>query len=37
MPRWISAPRIAIAPNMPPMMSLTELPARSGSPGRPVM
>ena len=37
MPRWISAPRMAMAPNMPPMMSLTDEPARSGSPGRPVM
>jgi hypothetical protein len=26
-----------MAPNMPPMMSLTLVPARSGSPGRPVM
>ena len=26
-----------MAPNKPPMMSLTDEPARSGSPGRPVM
>ena len=36
-PRWISAPSVAIAANMPPMMSLTLVPARNGSPGRPVM
>ena len=32
-----SAARTPIAPNMPPMMSLTEVPARSGRPGGPVM
>ena len=37
MPRCISAAMAPMAPNMPPMMSLTLLPARSGSPGRPVM
>ena len=45
---WISWPRpvrsrsrsaasTPIAPNMPPMMSLTEVPARSGRPFGPVM
>jgi hypothetical protein len=37
MPRWISAPSAPMAPNMPPMMSFTLVPARSGSPERPVM
>ncbi|MNV85816.1 hypothetical protein D3C71_1797980 [compost metagenome] len=37
MPRCISAAIAPIAPNMPPMMSLTLAPARSGSPGRPVI
>ena len=32
-----SAARTPIAPNMPPMMSLTDVPARSGRPGGPVM
>ncbi|MOA23034.1 hypothetical protein D3C78_1436340 [compost metagenome] len=36
-PRWISAAMAPMAPNMPPMMSLTLVPARTGSPGRPVM
>ena len=35
--RRASAAIAPMAPNMPPMMSLTLLPARSGSPGRPVM
>ena len=35
--RCASAAITPMAPNMPPMMSLTEAPARSGSPGRPVM
>ncbi|MCY1553968.1 hypothetical protein D9M68_905030 [compost metagenome] len=37
MPRWISAAMAPIAPNMPPIMSFTLVPARTGSPGRPVM
>ncbi|CKT00555.1 Uncharacterised protein [Mycobacterium tuberculosis] len=36
-PRCISAAMAPMAPNMPPMMSFTLVPARSGSPGRPVM
>jgi hypothetical protein len=39
--RWLRARRSAastpIAPNMPPMMSLTLVPARSGRPSGPVM
>ena len=35
--RWRSAAMAPMAPNMPPMMSLTLVPARSGSPARPVM
>ncbi|MNI82386.1 hypothetical protein D3C73_1390920 [compost metagenome] len=35
--RWASAAMAPIAPNMPPMMSFTLDPARSGSPARPVI
>ena len=35
--RSISAPMMPMTANMPPMMSLTEAPARSGRPGGPVM
>ena len=35
--RWRSAAMAPMAPNMPPMMSFTLVPARSGSPMRPVM
>jgi hypothetical protein len=35
--RWRSAAIAPMAPNMPPMMSFTLVPARSGSPERPVM
>ncbi|MCY1555756.1 hypothetical protein D9M68_924420 [compost metagenome] len=35
--RWAKAAIAPSAPNIPPMMSLTLAPARSGSPGRPVM
>ena len=35
--RSASAASAPITPNMPPMMSLTDEPARSGRPGGPVM
>ncbi|MNI89605.1 hypothetical protein D3C73_1470250 [compost metagenome] len=35
--RSLSAASTPMAPNMPPMMSFTELPARSGRPTGPVM
>src|SRR5207253_2723352 len=37
MPRCTSAPSTPMAPNRPPIMSLMLVPARIGSPGRPVM
>ena len=35
--RSLSARRIAMTPNMPPVMSMTDVPARNGWPGGPVM
>ena len=35
--RWANAAIVPMAPNRPPMMSFTLLPARKGSPGLPVM